>query len=115
MENDKNENKKNEPSNLNGEQPQSDSTAFFWVGAAASAAGLVLFVLTLCIPHILGVYGLIAEVLCSLASLSFLNTQKKKNNFKAVLYVTIAAYVLLAVFIAFFIGGIIYASLAAKG
>ena len=45
MENDKNENKKNEPSNLNGEQPQSDSTTFFWVGAAASAAGLVLFVL----------------------------------------------------------------------
>jgi len=110
MENDKNENKKNEPSNLNGEQPQSDSTTFFWVGAAASAAGLVLFVLTLCIPHILGVYGLIAAVLCSLASLSFLNTQKKKNNFKAVLYVKIGAYCVTGIAALLFIGGLIYSA-----
>lgn len=90
--------------------PESDAKTYFWVGAGAAVAGVIVFVLTLCLPKILGVYGLIAAVLCALVSLSFLGTQKKKNNFKAVLYVTIAAYVLLAVYVAFFIGGIIYAS-----
>ena len=95
--------------------PESDAKTYFWVGAGASAAVIIVFVLTLCLPKILGVYGLIAAVLCALVSLSFLGTQKKKNNFKAVLYVTIAAYILLAVYVAFFIGGIIYASSGTNG
>lgn len=102
---------KNDLKNVNA-APESDSTAFFWAGAGASAVGLIIFILTLCLPDFFGVYGLIAAILCSLASLAFLATQKKKNNFKAVLYVTIAAYILLAAFTAFFIGGIIYASTA---
>ena len=95
--------------------PESDTKTYFWVGAGAAVAGVIAFVLTLCLPKILGVYGLIAAVLCALVSLSFLGTQKKKNNFKAVLYVTIASYILLAVYVAFFIGGIIYASSGTNG
>ncbi|MDE5729040.1 MAG: hypothetical protein K2I20_02565 [Clostridia bacterium] len=104
-----NNDKKDELKKVNS-LPASAATGYFWGGAAASAVGLALFVLTLCLPNIFGVYGLIAAVLCALASLAFLATQKKKNNFKAVLYVTVAAYILLAVFVGFFIGGIIYAS-----
>ncbi len=58
----------------------------------------------------LGVYSLIASVLFELASLAFCNAQKKTGALKAVKYVTIVAYVLLVLFIALFIGGIIYSS-----
>lgn len=55
-----------------------------------------------------GVYALIASVLLELAALSFLSTQKKKNNFKAIFYVTMAAYILLALSLLLFAGGLIY-------
>ena len=51
------------------------------------------------IPSI-GVYFLIASVLLELTALSFLSTQKKKNNFKAVFYVSIVAYVFLGASVA---------------
>lgn len=59
------------------------------------------------IPQV-GVYTLIASVLLELTALSFLSTQKKKNNFKGVFYATVAAYVLLALSVALFAGGLIY-------
>ncbi len=108
MENNEKEDKKDELNKVNA--GESGFVTYFWIGVAASVIALTLFLLTVFLPTVFGVYGLIAAVLCSLASLAFLNSQKKKNNFKAVLFVTIAAYVLLAALIAFFIGGIIYAS-----
>lgn len=55
-----------------------------------------------------GVYALIASILLELSSLSFLSTQKKKNNFKGVFYATIATYVLLGLSLILFGGGMIY-------
>lgn len=77
----------------------------FYIGIAAGALGAVAFGLSF---TILGVYALISSILFELIALSFFNTQKKKNDFKALLYVKIVAYALLIAFVAFFAGGIIY-------
>lgn len=89
-------------------QPADGRTIFFYVALIACALGAVAFGLAF---TKLGIYSLICSVIFELASLAFCNAQKKANDFKAVKYVKIAAYVLLGIFIAFFIGGIIYASI----
>lgn len=58
----------------------------------------------------LGIYALIAAVLLNLAALSFINLQKKKNNFEKLKIIRIIAYVLLGVSLAVFIGGMIWAA-----
>lgn len=93
--------------NVQGENKSTLKTHFY-IGIALGILGAAAFVLTLVIPNILGVYGLICAILFELGALAFFSTQKKKNDFKALLYVKIAAYGLLFVFTAFFIGGIIY-------
>lgn len=93
----------------NGENNTENSTRVYFfvaIGAlvlAAVALGLIF------VPGI-GVYTLIASALSELASLSFLNTQKKKNNFKAVFYVTVITYVLLGITATVFVGGLIYSA-----
>ena len=82
-------------------------TVFICIAAAACALGAVAFGLAF---TRLGIYSLICSVLFELASLAFCNAQKKANNVKAVKYVKITAYVLLGIFAAFFIGGVIYVS-----
>ena len=77
---------------------------FIAVGAVALAAAA----LGLSFVPALGVYSLIASVLFELAALSFLATQKKKNNFKGLFYATVATYVLLGLSILLFVGGMIY-------
>ena len=79
---------------------------YFAIGSlvlAATALGLSF--------TILGVYSLIASVLFELLSLSFLATQKKKCNLKCILYLTIAAYALLAASAALFIGGLVFSAM----
>lgn len=90
-------------------EPPYDGKTYFYIGLVATILSAVAFGLTF---TFLGVYALISAVLISIAALSFLNTQKHKNNFKAVKYATIAAYVLLFVYLIFFVGGIIYSSAA---
>ena len=58
----------------------------------------------------LGIYSLIASVVLSIASLSFLNVQKRKNNFKNLIIFRITAYAVLGISTAFFIGGIIWSA-----
>ena len=51
-----------------------------------------------------------ASLLLSLASLAFLNVQKRKNNFGKLAILNICAYVVLGIITAFFIGGIIWSA-----
>lgn len=85
---------------------KSTTQVYFFIAIGLLVLGAVAFGCSF-IPNV-GVYTLIASVLLELGSLSFLSTQKKKNNFKAVFYVTIAAYVLLGLSLLLFIGGLIY-------
>ena len=86
----------------------SGKPVFFYVAVVACALGAVAFGLAF---TKLAIYSLICSVLLELASLAFCNAQKKAHNFKAVKYVKICAYILLVIFVAFFIGGIIYVSI----
>lgn len=56
----------------------------------------------------LGLYALISSILLGIAALSFAIRQKKKNNFNAVIYAKTAAYVLLALSVLLFLGGLVY-------
>lgn len=101
--------KKNEPQISDGynENPEKNTTrTYFFIAIGLLVLAAVAFGCTF-IPGV-GVYTLLASVLLELAALSFLSTQKKKNNFKAVFYVTVAAYVLLGLSILLFVGGLIY-------
>ena len=89
--------------------PKKNGRIFFYIALACTAASPVFFGLTFT-P--LGVYSLLASILFCLASLSLLGTQKKKENFKGVLILTIVTYVLLGIFLAFFIGGVIWSMVA---
>lgn len=95
-------------SEIASEPPVYNKKTYFYIGIAATVLGVAAFGLTF---TALGVYALIASVLFALAALSFLGTQQKKHNFKGVFFAKIAAYALLAVAVAFFIGGIIWSSL----
>lgn len=88
-------------------QENSTRSAFF-IGLGALIAAVIAFGLAFLPP--LGVYSLIASVLLELASLSFLNAQKKRNFFKAVKYVTVFAYAMLAASVALFAGGLIFSA-----
>ena len=98
---------KPQPEQDYGENCEENSTrAYFFIAIGLLVAAAVAFGCTF-IPNV-GVFMLIASVLLELAALSFLTTQKKKNNFKAVFYVTLAAYVLLALSGLMFLGVTIY-------
>lgn len=106
--------KKNKPQTeqIYGKNTEKISThIYFFIALGLLFLAAVAFGCTF-IPGV-GVYTLIASVLLELSALSFLSTQKKKNNFKAVFYVTIAAYVLLALSALLFIGGLVYVATGA--
>lgn len=98
--------KENKQQNSTEESTENSTRSYFFIALGALIAAAVAFGCSF-IPGA-GVFLLIASVLLELTSLSFLSTQKKKNNFKAVFYLTIAAYVLLALSAALFAGGLIY-------
>lgn len=60
---------------------------------------------------VLGIYSLIASVLFCLASLSFINIQKRKNNFTGLKIITVCAYTALGIALLIFIGGLIWSML----
>lgn len=86
--------------------------AYAYTAAGLTAGGAISFGLSF---TVLGIYALIAAVLLALGALSFARLQKKKNNFKRLILIVIAAYAVLAVSAAFFTGGIIWASLKNGG
>ena len=90
------------------QEPNLNRTHFF---IAIGALALAAVALGLAFLPPLGVYSLIASVLLELTALAFLNTQKKRNNFKGVFAVTVVAYALLAASVALFVGGLIFSAL----
>lgn len=78
---------------------------FFYVAAALVVLSAVSFGLTF---TVLGIYALISSILLGIAALAFVSAQQKKEKFKALLFVKIAAYAVLATAVLFFIGGTIY-------
>lgn len=58
----------------------------------------------------LGIYSLIASILLALASLAFVNVQKRKNKFRNLIFIETAAYIVLAAAVAIFIGGIVWSA-----
>ncbi len=91
------------------DKKEKNGRVFFYIAIACTALGALFFGLTFT-P--LAVFSLCASILFCLASLSFLNTQKKKENFKGVLILTIITYILFGIFLAFFIGGVIWSIIA---
>ena len=80
---------------------------YFYLAIALLIAGAVLFGLSFS-PA--GIYALISSILCGIASLSFCVAQKKRKDLKHLIYVKIAAYVVLASSALLFTGGLIYAA-----
>ncbi|MCD8295863.1 MAG: hypothetical protein LUE27_11585 [Clostridia bacterium] len=86
---------------------------YFYMAVGTTIVSVIFAILGFAIS-VLGFYGIIVSILMSLASLSFLSTQKKKNNFSAVKPLTIVNYVILILLILFIIGGIIWAATQAE-
>lgn len=104
--------KKHEPIEQNDEDNvvQNSTRSYFYIALGLMVLAAAAFVSAF-LTGTIGVYLLIASVLMELAALSFLSTQKKKNNFKGVFYATVVAYVLLALSVLLFAGGLLYTSL----
>lgn len=90
------------------EQPKETSKIYFYISIALCAASAIAFGL---IFTPLALYSLLASIILSIAALSMAVTQKKKNNFRAVKYLIVIIYCVLAAETAFFIGGLIYSAL----
>lgn len=78
---------------------------YAYISAALAAASLVLTGVSFS-PA--GIYALIAAVLTGIASLSFANYQKRKNNFQGLKIFYVVAYAALIVSLAIFVGGLIW-------
>ena len=88
-------------------ETKSNSKVYFYIAIGACVLAAVAFGLSF---SLLGIYALIASLLFELCALSFCVTQKKKNNFPALKFVFIAAYVLLGLSAVLFVGGLIYSA-----
>ena len=95
------------------ETPQTTTSADAVCGAVAGGLGIILYVLSLVTP--VAIYGLIGGIVCEIAACGLLRTQQKKRPLFWAKAVYIACCVLLALGVAFMIGGIIWASLQQQG
>lgn len=93
---------------INKEEIKSTTKTYFYVAIGACILAATAFGLSF---SFLGIYALISSIIFELAALSFILTQKKKNNFPAVKIVLIISYVLLALSVLLFIGGLIYSAI----
>lgn len=80
---------------------------YFYIAIALSVLCAVAFGLTF---TKLGIYSLISGILLGLCALAFVTAQQKKEKFKALLYLKIIDYALLALNVLLFIGGMIYSA-----
>lgn len=90
--------------------PQEKNYLFFFISAGCFAVGALLLGLAFAIKNA-GTYLLYASMICELASVTFLNAQKRKYNFKWILALRVASYVIMGAGLVIVILGI---SLAAK-
>ena len=84
------------------------NTYCYFCGIAGIILSAVAFGLSF-LPAV-GVYALIISVLFELAALAFLSAQKKRGDAPFLKAATATAYVLLALSLALFIGGLIYSA-----
>lgn len=80
---------------------------YLYIAIALCALGFIALALAF---SPLGIYALISGILLGLASLAFSAKQKKKDNLKGLTWIEAAAYVLLVLSLAIFIGGLIYSA-----
>lgn len=74
-------------------QGEASSKKCFWTAIGCCAAGAVFFGLMF---TVLGVYALLASLICELASVSLLNGQKKYGYFNACKVLRVVSYVIMA-------------------
>lgn len=102
--------KDNSTEDISGETHESGYTGRGYACAAAvlTAGGAVALGL---IFTVLGIYSLIASVILSLSALTFINVQKRKNDFAKLKIFKVCAYVVLGVAVAIFVGGLIWSAI----
>lgn len=104
----KNNNNQNQPQEE--QTPQEKNYLFFYISIVCFAVGALLFGLAFAIKNA-GTYMLFASMISELASVTFLNAQKKKYDFKWIMVLRVASYVIMGAALVIVIFGI---SIAAK-
>ena len=84
-----------------------ENKLYAFIAIGLTAAGAAAFGLSF---TVLGIYALIAGMLFEITSITFINLQKKKQNFKWLFYIKIAAYVFLIAALIVFVGGTIWST-----
>lgn len=92
----------------NKEEVKCTTKAYFYTAIVACVISALAFGLSF---SFMGIYALIASLVSELCALSFAVTQKKKNPLPALKFVFIAAYVLLGLSAALFVGGLVYSAI----
>ena len=89
-----NKSRKNAPTEQNEQTPQEKSYLFFYISLGCLAVGALLFGLAFAIKGA-GTYLLIASMVSELASVTFLNAQKRRYVFKWIMVARIASYIVM--------------------
>ena len=80
---------------------------YAYIAIALAAAGALALGLSF---TKLGIYALIACMLFEISSMTFLNLQKKKQDFKWLIYIKIVTYALFIAAVIVFVGGTIWSA-----
>ena len=84
-----------------------ESKIYAFIAIGLAAAGAVTLGLSF---TKLGVYSLIASMLFEIVAITFINLQKKKNDFKWLVYVKAVSYALFIASVFLFAGGTVLSS-----
>lgn len=101
---------RNAPAEQEEQTPQEKNFLYFYISIGCFAVGALLFGLAFAIKNA-GTYMLFASMISELASVTFLNAQKKKYDFVWIKVVRVASYVIMGAALLIVIFGI---SVAAK-
>ena len=82
-----------------------ETTTNYYIALVCAILGAIA--LPLCFTP-LGVYALIAGMLCEICALAFCEKQKKNKPLKSLKWINIIAYVVLGITALIFVGGIVY-------
>lgn len=86
-------------------EEQYTGKTYAYIGLGLMAGAALFFGLSF---TVMGIYSLLTSILLNLASITFINLQKKKYDFKWLVYIKVAAYILFVVIFLFFAGGIFW-------